>query len=114
MLDAGAKGYLLKNASGEMLHEAILHALANGQTICEEARQALADPVRSTNRIHMLTPRQREILELVYDGYTDQAIAAHLGLSYHTVNHHMGNILRKLEVTSRSQAVAQLQVAKLS
>ncbi len=58
--------------------------------------------------IGLLTSRERQILELASLGYTDRAIAQALDLSVHTVKNHVRNVLRKLEVRNRTEAVAAL------
>lgn len=62
--------------------------------------------------IGILTTRERQILELVSRGQTDRAIAEALGLSVHTVKNHIRNILRKLEVHNRTEAVATLLASR--
>ncbi len=70
----------------------------------ERARQLLdAEPPMPLDE---LTPREREVLDLVADGLTNRAIAARLVVSEHTVHRHVTNILRKLEVSSRTAAAA--------
>ncbi len=54
-----------------------------------------------------LTQRERQVLRLVADGFTDREIAAHLELSVHTVHRHLGNVRAKLDVPSRSAAVSK-------
>lgn len=53
-----------------------------------------------------LTPREREVIELIASGESNKAIAQALGLSLHTIKRHVANILMKLDVTSRFQAGA--------
>jgi DNA-binding NarL/FixJ family response regulator len=54
-----------------------------------------------------LTPRQRQLLRLVAAGLTNRQIARHVGLSEHTVRKHIENIFERLQVTSRTAAVAR-------
>jgi len=58
-----------------------------------------------------LTDREREVLELVAQGQANAAIAARLGLSHKTIRNHVSNILTKLQVADRAQAVAQARDA---
>jgi DNA-binding NarL/FixJ family response regulator len=53
-----------------------------------------------------ITPREREVLELIARGWTNRRIASHLVVSEHTVHRHVTNLLRKLDVPSRSAAAA--------
>jgi LuxR family maltose regulon positive regulatory protein len=67
-----------------------------------------ADRARRAMRRHGLSPREREVLELLADGLTNRQIADRLVLSEHTVHRHVANILRKLRVPSRAAAAARI------
>ena len=69
-------------------------------------QQLAADPGTSAVGMISITPREREVLELVARGWTNRRIATHLVISEHTVHRHVTNVLRKLDVPSRSAAVA--------
>jgi DNA-binding NarL/FixJ family response regulator len=100
---AGAAGYLLKDASPAELETAV-RAVARGETYLSPAisRYVVEDYVRRGGGEHSpldrLTPRQREILQLLAEGNTAKAIAAKLGLSVKTVETHRAQLMERLEV----------------
>lgn len=110
-IKSGAEGYLLKDASSEEL-ERTLAAVAAGEPalspglavkiLDEFSRMGREEPARDEE----LTAREREVLQLVAEGSTNREIAAALVVSEHTVDFHMRNILRKLHLKNRAQAVA--------
>jgi two-component system, NarL family, response regulator LiaR len=106
-LDAGALGYLLKNVSADDLARAIRSARAGRPTLGPEATQAL---IRAARRPlapgHDLTPREREVLALMVRGLNNAEIAKHLVVNRSTAKFHVSNILTKLGVGSRTEAVA--------
>jgi LuxR family transcriptional regulator, maltose regulon positive regulatory protein len=67
----------------------------------------VATPERAENAAAGLTGREMEVLRLVARGLSDKEVAARLGLSEHTVHRHIANVLNKLDVPSRTAAVAQ-------
>lgn len=106
-LEAGAMSYLLKTAKASEIAEAI-RATYNGQSILEpEVTGKLMTKVRSHDApLHEhLTEREREVLLLMAHGKTNQEIADELFLSIKTVKVHVSNILAKLDVQDRTQAV---------
>jgi DNA-binding NarL/FixJ family response regulator len=113
---AGARGYLLKGADREELLRAI-RSVAEGEAIfgAEIAERLLgAFAVGSTAApLPALTDREREVLALVTDGYTNLAIAQRLVLSPKTVRNHVSNILTKLQVADRTAAAAVARDAGL-
>jgi two-component system, NarL family, response regulator LiaR len=106
-LQAGAISYLLKNVSAEELAAAIRAAHAGRSTLAPEATD---DLVQSTANVaapgHDLTPREREVLALMVQGFSNAAIADRLFVSRSTAKAHVSSILAKLDVTSRTEAVA--------
>lgn len=107
-LAAGAISYLLKNVSGEDLAEAIRDAFAGRATLAQEAVQALIQPPPTTPATagFDLTMREREVLALLVKGMNNNEIANQLNVSHATAKAHVSNILSKLGVANRAEAVA--------
>jgi NarL family two-component system response regulator LiaR len=106
-LQAGATGYLLKNVSADELVAAIRATHAGRRILAPEATQALIDaaaqpPVPGAD----LSVREREVLALLVRGLNNTAIAETLVVSRSTAKAHVSNILTKLGVSSRTEAVA--------
>jgi len=106
-LQAGAIGYLLKDISAEKLAQAIREAYAGRSTLSPEAAQAL---IQATTQPpppgHDLTEREQAVLVLMVTGLNNSEIAEKLGVSPSTIKSHVSHILSKLDVTSRTEAVA--------
>ena len=105
---AGAAGYLLKQLRGNRIVEAI-RAVAGGAQLLDSATVRLA--VRRMREsepgaIAELTPREREILDLIGDGRSNRQIAAELFLAEKTVKNYVSNLLAKLGMQRRSEAAA--------
>jgi DNA-binding NarL/FixJ family response regulator len=106
-IQAGAAGYLLKNVQPAELARAVRAAHA-GEVLLDPgvaARlvEAIAQPAGEEPR-EALTPREREVLELIARGLPNKRIALELGVSEKTVKAHVGHVLAKLGVTDRTQA----------
>jgi two-component system, NarL family, response regulator LiaR len=105
-LEAGAIGYLLKDISAEELARAIRAAHSGQATLSPEATQVLVqDAHRSPAPGFDLTEREREVLALMIEGLNNTQIAGKLTVSPSTIKSHVSNILSKLEVASRTEAV---------
>jgi DNA-binding NarL/FixJ family response regulator len=101
-LRAGASAYLLKNADGTELEKAI-RAVQRGETYLSQAiSEHVAAYIRragsETSPLERLTLRQREILQLIAEGYSTKNIAAKLHLSEKTVETHRANLMKQLEI----------------
>ena len=105
-LDAGAIGYLIKTITANELAQAIRSAHDGQATLSPEATQVL---VRNANKPSAqgldLTEREREVLALMIEGLNNTQIAGKLNVSPSTIKSHVSNILSKLRVSSRTEAV---------
>ncbi len=107
VLAAGAISYLLKNVTADELAKAIRDAASGRSTLSPEAAKALIQATRPTKQPSIdLTEREMEVLKLVVQGNSNQQIADTLVISLATAKAHISNILSKLQVTSRSEAIA--------
>jgi DNA-binding NarL/FixJ family response regulator len=106
MMDNGASGYILKNSSREELIEAI-HAVQEGNIYFSgEVGTALQDYQKSSMiDLPVLTPREKEVLELIAEGYTNPQIAEKIFLSPFTVDSHRKNLLAKLAVKNTATLI---------
>ncbi len=119
---AGAHGYVLKGADGAETLRAI-YAAASGEaifspTITQRLTEYFAtlggdSKASSAQAFPNLTEREHEILSLMAEGYTNNAIASRLYLSPKTVRNYVSSIFTKLEVSDRSQAIVQAREAGL-
>lgn len=106
-LQAGAISYLLKNVSADELAHAIRAAHAGRSTLSPEAAQVLIQAAtRPPAPVFELTERERDVLTWMVRGLSNNEIAAKLVVSPSTVKFHVSNILSKLGVSSRTEAVA--------
>ena len=105
-LEAGAIAYLLKDVSADDLVRAIRAAHAGRATLSPEAAQALVETANQPPAPGLdLTEREREVLTLMIEGLNNTLIAARLTVSPSTIKSHVSNILSKLGVASRTEAV---------
>ncbi len=120
---AGARGYLLKGVEGEETVRAII-AVSNGEAIFSPAiarrligyfgAQKLRQPPPPAELFPELTEREREVLILLAQGYTNPAIAEQLVLSPKTVRNHVSSIFSKLQVAGRAEAIIRRRDAGLT
>jgi two-component system, NarL family, nitrate/nitrite response regulator NarL len=114
--EAGATGYVTREASAADLVEAVKHA-ANGEILCPprivgtlfRRLAVLASERVPAPPIERLTRREREVALLVGEGMSNREIASRLRIEIATVKHHVHNILEKLEVNRRGEAAARIQ-----
>jgi DNA-binding NarL/FixJ family response regulator len=102
MMDNGASGYVLKNATQDELMEAISVVLEGKQYLSFEAGQTLS---RTKNNNIVITRREKEVLSLIAEGMTNNEIATKLFLSSTTVDTHRKNLLAKLDVKNTAALV---------
>ena len=111
-LAAGAIGYLLKPVRADELVRAIRDVRAGGApmstNIARQVVQAFKKPASpERGDVPDLSPREREVVELLAKGYQSKEIATQLGIAYWTVESHVAHIYQKLHVRSRAEAVAK-------
>jgi two-component system, NarL family, response regulator LiaR len=105
-LEAGAIGYLLKDVSADELVQAIRAAHAGRATLSPQAAQALVETANQPPAPRLdLTERELEVLALMVEGLNNTQIAGRLTVSSSTIKSHVSNILSKLGVASRTEAV---------
>jgi NarL family two-component system response regulator LiaR len=98
---------LIKNVTSDELAKAIRDAVSGKSTLSPEAARVLVQATRPSKLpVFDLTEREREVLNLVVQGNSNQQIAEALVISITTVKAHISNILSKLQVSSRTEAIA--------
>jgi len=111
VLKAGAAGYVLKQAAASELVEAI-HAVQRGDAVLSPTitRKVIEDYLRAGNSqsasaLGELTPREREVLQLIAEGHTSKEIAELLSVSIKTVQTHRASLMQKLNLHDRSDVI---------
>lgn len=110
-LEAGANGYIVKTARGEELVSAIRAVLSGGMYIDPQLASALVSPTSSggtmdeDGALDRLTPRERQVLKLVAEGYSNKEIANALDIAVKTVMAHRANLMEKLDIHNRSKLI---------
>ncbi len=115
-IEAGATGYLLKDDTPRAIGDAIVELIDGGSPISPPIARLLlrrvagdttaaAEGAPAPEHAPVLTPREREVLNLVAKGFSFSEIARLLAVSPHTVTAHVRHIYEKLEVSSRGEAV---------
>ncbi len=104
-LDAGAVGYLLKDASADEVVRAVRAAALGGAPLDPRAARLLLDAHAAPDPLAGLSPREREVFGLLLEGMPNKLIARQLGISEKTVKSHLTHVFRAIGVTDRVQAV---------
>lgn len=116
-LCAGANGYLLKNTPPAKLLEGIRDAVSGGAPMSPEIARLVVEIFRKFHpperAQYNLTPHELRLLKLLVEGHSYKTAAAELGVSINTVAFHIQNIYGKLQVHSKSEAVARALNEKL-
>ncbi len=113
VLEAGARGYVLKSDAGRNLIEAVEAVSEHKAFFTSNVAATVLDGYLKSDKRkagakpdnHALTPREREIIQLLAEGKSNKEVATTLGISVHTAETHRTNIMRKLEVHSVSELV---------
>ncbi len=115
-LRAGACGYLLKRCPPEELVAALRKVRQGGAPMSREiARKVISsfqEPLTVAAEVEELSPREREILELLAAGFPNKQIADRLGLTDGTVRWHLRHVYNKLHVRSRTEAALKFHSTK--
>lgn len=115
-LRAGACGYLLKRCTPEELLAAVREVRQGGAPMSREiARKVISsfqEPLTVAAEVEELSPREREILELLAAGFPNKQIADRLGLTDGTVRWHLRHVYHKLHVRSRTEAALKFRSTK--
>ncbi|HEY1465302.1 MAG TPA: response regulator transcription factor [Terriglobales bacterium] len=111
-LDAGASGYILKDAPGPKLITAVREVSQGRKYLSPQVLGKLVDDLRARSqgpqivaRSSTLTPREREVVKMIAEGNSVKEIAAMLGLSVKTIEAHKFNLMRKLNIHNKAQLV---------
>lgn len=108
-LQAGAEGYILKNASAEKITQSIEEVYQGGAYMTPSVALRVMNyfnKPKSTENDYNLTPKEKEVLKFLSDGLSYKMVADKLGISYFTVNAHVKKIYEKLHVHSLGEAVS--------
>jgi len=106
VIRAGARGYVTKTISGEELAAAIERVASGDAVFSPRLAGFVLDAYRSEqagSELDELTPREREVLQLIARGYLYKEIAARLDISVKTVESHVSSVLRKLQLSTRHE-----------
>ena len=108
-LQAGAEGYLLKNATAEKITQSIEEVYQGGASMTPSVALRVMkyfNQEKTSAADYSLTPKEKEVLSLLADGNSYKMVADKLGISYFTVNSHIKKIYEKLHVHSLGEAVS--------
>ncbi len=113
----GANGYLLKNTPPARLLEALKEAVDGGSPMSPPIAARVVDLFRTfrppEQADYRLTPQETTLLKLLIEGHHKKTAAREMNISFHTVSFHLKNIYEKLQVHSKTEAVAKALREKL-
>jgi DNA-binding NarL/FixJ family response regulator len=104
MIQAGASGYLVKSASKEEIMQAV-HAAMEGKLFLSVDISSVPAISLAKGHVPILTQREKEVLNLIAEGYTNHEIAEKLFISPHTIDSHRKNLLNKFEVKNTAALI---------
>ena len=115
-LRAGACGYILKRCTPEELISAICEVQKGGAPMSREIARtvifSIQEPLAAAAEVEDLSPREREILELLAEGFPNKQIADRMGVTDGTVRWHLRHVYHKLHVRSRTEAALKFRSSK--
>lgn len=109
----GASGYLLKTAAPEKVLESVKEVMEGGAPLTPQVAAAILgqmrdqDSLNSAAKTYGLNPREQQALVLLVEGLTMKEMSVRMSISYHTIDFYLRNLYVKLQVQSRSAAVAK-------
>jgi|SRR6478735_8545726 len=114
-LKIGAQGYLMKNIERSELEKAIVTVFEGGKYFSPKVANILAESISRPEQIEQIeiTPREKEVLELVSKGNSTKQIADQLGISIRTVESHRINMLKKMKVSNSAELVKRASEMKI-
>jgi DNA-binding NarL/FixJ family response regulator len=119
VIRAGARGYVTKTISRDELFDAV-RRVADGDAVFSPRLAGFVldafrtgEPLGADEELETLTPREREVLQLIARGYLYKEIAARLHLSVKTVEAHVSSVLRKLQLSTRHELTRWAQERRL-
>jgi DNA-binding NarL/FixJ family response regulator len=114
-LCAGANGYILKKTSPDKLYDAIKDVIQGGAPMSPSIARKVMNSFQPSGKIidYALSKREKEILELLIEGYASKQIAAELFIAFDTVRTHLKNIYVKLHVNCGKEAIAKVLREKI-
>jgi DNA-binding NarL/FixJ family response regulator len=111
-LDAGARGFVLKEAPLVDIHRAV-ETVARGETYVDPVLAGALATAQATSKLRSLTQRERDVLRLLADGHSNEEIGKRLFISPETVRTHVRKAMDKLGADTRTEAVAKALRQKL-
>ncbi|MDR0953465.1 MAG: response regulator transcription factor [Elusimicrobiota bacterium] len=108
-IKAGAKGFVVKGSTIDEIIEAIKDVYEDKFFLCSKVSkyvvQGFLDKTSGRKAKGTLTPKEREVLQLIAEGYSSKKIAAEFGLSLNTIHVHRNNIMRKLKIHKQAELI---------